>query len=91
MLYRALVPEAGRRFAQVKVNKLKAVPVPEIWEEGLAELVAALLAEDEEAPRRGLREEIETAVARAYGLNEGEMQRITQEISLAASGGRGGG
>jgi hypothetical protein len=86
-LYRALVPEAGRRFAQVKVNKLKAVSVPEVGAEGLAELAAALLAEEEEARRRRLREEIETRVACAYGLTQKERDLIASEIS--ADGGRG--
>jgi len=91
-LYRAVAPEAGRPFAQVKVNKLRAVPVPGSGEgEEAAALAAAMLGEDDPARREDLKRRIEGAVAEAYGLNEGERQRITQEISLGASGGRGGG
>jgi hypothetical protein len=80
-MYRALAPEAGRRFAQVKVGKLKAVPVPGVGEEELAELARALLSEDCETRRWGLREDTETRVARAYGLTQEERDFIASEVS----------
>jgi hypothetical protein len=86
-LYRAAAPEAGRAFAQVKVSKLKVVPVPRAGpDDGVAELARALLEEDDARRRREMMEEVEDLVARAYGLSA-EEQRLVRE---AVSGGDAG-
>ncbi len=87
-LYRSVAPEAGRPFAQVKVSKLKVVPVP--WparDDGLVEAARALLEETEEGRRGELMEEIEHLAARAYGLSARERHLIAR--SLIARGGVG--
>ncbi len=80
-LYRAMAPEAGRPFAQVKVGKLKAVPVP--WPprcDGLAELAGAVLAEGDLQCRDGMWEAIEESVAGAYGLDAREREQIARSL-----------
>ena len=79
-LYRAVAPEAGRPFAQVKVTKLKAVPVPPVGEGGLAELAARMLSERDEESRRELLAAIDRAAARAYGLSESDVEHVVQWI-----------
>lgn len=79
-LYRAVAPEAGRPFAQVKVGKLKIVPVPPVGEGGLAELAARMLSERDEDSRRELLAAIDRAAARAYGLSESDVQHVRQWI-----------
>ena len=79
-LYRAVAPEAGRPFAQVKVGKLKIVPVPPVGEGGLAELAARMLSERDEDSRRELMAAIDRAAARAYGLSESDVQHVAQWI-----------
>jgi len=81
VLYRAIAPEAGRAFAQVKVNKVKLVPVPPVEEgEDVVELAAAMLDEDDPARREELEGEIEAAVAKGYGLTEGERARVAKDL-----------
>ena len=77
-LYRAVAPEAGRTFAQVKVSKLKLVPVPEVGaDRALAELAGELLDQVEEERRQDLIARMDERVARAYGLTRQEWQRVT--------------
>lgn len=80
-LYRAVAPEGGRPFAQVKVNKLKAVPVPG---GGEGEEAAAMLGEDDPARREDLKRRIEQAVAEAYGLTKRERARVAEEIGASS-------
>jgi hypothetical protein len=76
-LYRAVAPEAGRTFAQVKVSKLKLVPVPEVGaDRELVELAGELLDEVGEGRRQELIERIDDRVAEAYGLTRQEWQRV---------------
>jgi hypothetical protein len=78
-LYRAVAPEAGRPFAQVKVGKLKVLPVPPVGEgKGLVKLAEEMLAAREEGARTRLRERIDEAVAEAYGLTEAEARRVAE-------------
>ena len=79
-LYRAVAPEAGRPFAQVKVGKLKIVPVPPVGEGGLAELAAKMLSEKDEDVRAELMAAIDRAAARAYGLSESDVEHVAQWI-----------
>jgi len=79
-LYRALAPEAGRPFAQVKVTKLKAVPVPPVGEGGLAHLAVEMLSEEDEDRRSELMALIDRHAARAYGLTESDVRRGAQWI-----------
>jgi hypothetical protein len=77
-LYRAVAPEAGRTFAQVKVSKLKLVPVPESCAgPGLAGLARDLLGEVGEERREELIARMDERVAEAYGLTRQEWQRVT--------------
>jgi len=80
-LYRAMAPEAGRPFAQVKVSKLKVVPIPRPSAgEALAELARTALSEDDDG-RRILLEKIDDAAARAYGLSASERRLVAQAVS----------
>ncbi len=80
-LYRAMAPEAGRPFAQVKVSKLKVVPIPRPSAgEALAELARTALSEDN-GGRRALLERIDDATARAYGLSASERMLVAQAVS----------
>jgi len=79
-LYRAVAPEAGRPFAQVKVGKLKVVPVPPVGEGGLAELADRMLSEEDEDSRRELLAAIDRAAAGAYGLSESDVEHVAQWI-----------
>ena len=79
-LYRAVAPEAGRPFAQVKVGKLKIVPVPPVGEGGLAEMAAEMLSEKDEDIRGELMAAIDRAAARAYGLSESDWQQLARGI-----------
>lgn len=91
-LYRAVAPESGRPFAQVKVNKLKLLPVPS--EEGGEELVGlarAMLREREAARREALLAGIEEAVGREYGMSEREMARVEEAVRPASVVIRGAG
>ena len=91
-LYRAVTPEAGRPFAQVKVSKLKVVPLPGGMDGALAAALAdaagELLEEADEGRRPGLAAKIEGLVARAYGLTERERERAAKAVSGPAGGGR---
>jgi predicted RNA methylase len=81
-LYRAVAPEAGRPFAQVKVSKLKLVPLPPVaGTERLGRLAARALEAPEAARRERLLGEIDEAVAEAYRLDEGESRRVVDEIA----------
>jgi len=85
VLYRAVAPEAGRPFAQVKVSKLKVVPVPRpAQDDGLVEAARALLEEGDDVRRPQLMEEMERLAARAYGLSAEETRLVEQSL-------RGGG
>ncbi len=75
-LYRALAPEAGRPFAQVKVSKLQALPLPAAREEALAELAERTLAQTDQDLRRGLLDEIDREAARAYDLSRADARRV---------------
>ena len=82
-LYRAMVPEAGRPFAQVKVNKLKLVPLPPVGEDhALAELARQVLRETDEERRRALLAEIDERVARAYGLSSSAREHLADLAGL---------
>lgn len=77
-LYRAVAPEAGRPFAQVKVGKLKVIPVPRAGpkERQLADRAETLLTETEPGPRGQLLERIHRDVIEAYGLSDVEAARV---------------
>jgi hypothetical protein len=77
-LYRAVAPEHGRVFAQVKVSKLKLLPVPPLGNEELAALAAALLGETDAESRGILVQQMDAAVYAAYGLDENEIAGIEQ-------------
>jgi hypothetical protein len=79
-LYRAATPEAGRAFAQVKVAKLKAIPVPGAGEEKLARLAERVLEVSSPTRRAELLRLIDDEVARAYGLTEGEWKHIAATV-----------
>jgi len=79
-LYRAVAPEVGRAFAQVKVSKLKLLPVPPAGRDGLAELAAKLLDEADKARRATLVRQLDLAVYRAYRLTAAEIARIEREV-----------
>lgn len=87
-LYRALTPEAGRAFAQVKVNKLKLVPAPGVGEDCLAELAAQILAETAASARLPLFAKLDDEAARAYGLTEAEAAALKDALRPAATAGR---
>jgi len=81
-LYRAVAPEAGRTFAQVKVSKLKLVLVPQVGADPkLAELASDLLDEVGEERRQELIARMDERVARAYGLTRQEWQRVTSFVA----------
>ena len=77
-LYRAVAPEHGRAFAQVKVSKLKLLPAPPLGNEELAALAAALLGETDAESRGILVQQMDAAVYAAYGLDENEIAGIEQ-------------
>jgi len=79
-LYRAGTPEAGRPFAQVKVGKLKVVPVPPVGEGGLAEMADRMLAERDEDLRGELLAAIDRAAALAYGLTQSDRRHVAHSI-----------
>lgn len=80
VLYRALTPETGRPFAQVKVSKIKLVPLPPMEEsEWLAKLAERALAARDEARRECLLREIDERAAQAYNLDEDEFRRVFEE------------
>jgi len=84
-LYRAVAPEAGRTFAQVKVSKLKLVPVPKVsGDTQLAKLARQLLTEASEKRRQELMAQVEEQAAKAYGLTPPERRRV---LAFTASGG----
>ena len=90
-LYRAVAPEAGRPFAQVKVSKLKVVPLPGGMDGALAAALAdaagELLEEADEGRRTELAAKIEGLVARAYGLTERERELAAKAVNGPAGGG----
>jgi hypothetical protein len=79
-LYRAVAPEVGRAFAQVKVGKLKLLPVPPAGGDGLAKLAEKLLDEADKARRVALVRQLDSAVYRAYRLSASEIARIEREV-----------
>jgi hypothetical protein len=80
-LYRAVTPEAGRPFAQVKVSKLEVVPLPSRVDETIAEAAGELLAETDEGRRSELAVTIEALVADAYGLSERERELAAEAVN----------
>ena len=82
-LYRALVPEVGRSFAQVKVGKLKLLPLPSGGDCGIARLAERMLSETDPPARRRIMDEIDAAVYRAYGLRGEEVRRIEELVPSA--------
>jgi len=83
-LYRAVAPEAGRPFAQVKVSKLRLLPLPpRVSWPALAGCAARLLDENGPARRRALLEEMDRAVCRAYGLAARAAAEIEAAVTLA--------
>lgn len=87
-LYCAVAPETGRAFAQVKVSKLKLLPVPTLGREELARLAEELLEERHEARRSVLFAELDAVAARAYGLNDHELARVAELIPPLTAAGR---
>jgi hypothetical protein len=87
-LYRAVAPETGRPFAQVKVSKLEVVPLPSGVDETLADAAGELLEETEDRRRSELAGRIEALVARAYGLSERERELAAEAVSGPTSAGR---
>jgi hypothetical protein len=80
-LYRAAAPEAGRPFAQVKVSKLKVVPVPAPDSvEHLSALAKALCGTCDAVRRKELVATVERRVAAAYGVEPGEMERVKNAV-----------
>jgi hypothetical protein len=84
-LYRAVAPEQGRAFAQVKVSKLKLLPVPPLGNEDLAARAAALLEETDAEARMALVQRLDAAVYAAYGLNESEIAAVEQVAEPCAT------
>ena len=82
-LYRALVPEVGRSFAQVKVGKLKLLPLPPAGEPEIARLAESMLSETDLAARRRIMDAIDAAAYRAYGLTEEDVRRIEELVPSA--------
>jgi len=84
-LYRAVTPEHGRSFAQVKVSKLTLLPVPTERRDELARLAAALLGEASPRERAALVSRLDAAVYAAYGLSDAEVASVeeTAEPCLA--------
>ncbi|MFB3881956.1 MAG: N-6 DNA methylase [Armatimonadota bacterium] len=83
-LYRSFAPETGRPFAQVKVSKLKLVPVPPLEQVArLADVAAQVSAESEVERRESLMAEMDDGVARAYGLSYPELTRLLTLAGLA--------
>jgi hypothetical protein len=81
-LYRAVAPEAGRPFAQVKVGKLTLLPLPPMGgTEHLGELAARALDAPDVPEREALLREIDECVAEAYGLDEAELGRVVQQVA----------
>jgi hypothetical protein len=90
-LYRAVSPEAGRSFAQVKVNKLKLLPVPPTSRGGdLCRLARAMLEEASPAVRAALLEKIDAAVYGAYQLSPEEIRRLEATVPPAFTSAAGG-
>ncbi len=82
VLYRALTPEAGRPFAQVKVSKLKLVPFPPMaGTKRLGKLAARALDAPDLSQREHLLREIDECVAQAYGLDGEELGRVIQQVA----------
>ncbi len=75
-LYRALTPEVGRAFAQVKVSKLKLVPVPGQDDGSLGRLARTLLDETDEPARQRILREIDQHVADAYRLTQNDREIV---------------
>jgi hypothetical protein len=76
-LYRALTPEVGRPFAQVKVSKLKLVPVPpRDADDGPIELARELLRETGEERRGEMLAQVDDRVAEAYGLSAKDRRTV---------------
>jgi hypothetical protein len=75
-LYRAVAPEQGRAFAQVKVSKLRLLPLPMGARDKLALLTMLLLGVNRPARREQLVAEMDAAVYAAYGLSEDEISRV---------------
>ena len=84
-LYRAVAPEQGRAFAQVKVSKLKLLPLPVGGREELAQLAAALMGENELARRERLAGELDAAVYAAYGLSEEEVTQVEAMVESCSA------
>ncbi|MBN1460649.1 MAG: N-6 DNA methylase [Armatimonadetes bacterium] len=79
-LYRAVTPESKRPFAQVKVAKLKSIPLPRTQGGALARLAAQALGEKDETRRREQLGLIDDEVAAAYGLTDAEWRRIRATV-----------
>ncbi len=80
-LYRALTAEVGRPFAQVKVNKLKLMPVPAPdGERDISRLAGELLGETKKERRAAMQAELDDRVAEAYGLSA-DQRRIVMEFA----------
>jgi len=79
-LYRAVAPEGGRSFAQVKVGKLKVLPVPTAGRDEVAELAGALLAGPEPERAAALVQQLDAAVYRAYKLTAAEITRVEETV-----------
>ena len=81
-LYRAVTPETGRPFAQVKVSKLKLVPLPPmVGTERLGKLAARALDARDLSQRERLLLEIDECVGQAYGLDADELRRAVQAVA----------
>ncbi len=86
-IYRALTPETGRSFSQVKVNKLKIMPVPSVGKGSIAELAAQILEEADVTARLRLFAKLDDEVVRAYELTEMEALALTDMVRSAACAG----
>ncbi len=75
-LYRASAPEQGRAFAQVKVSKLKLLPLPTEGRDELAQLAEMLMGEQEPARWEHWVMKLDAAVYAAYSLSEEEITRV---------------
>jgi len=81
-LYQSVAPEAGRSFAQVKVSKLKLIPVPGIeLGQDLIVLAEQLLEEPGEEQRRNFFVRLNAAAADAYGLSDRELKQVGAMIT----------
>ena len=90
-LYRALAPELGRTFAQVKVSTLRLIPLPSMHETSPLPSLARTLLDLQTSPlpplartlpdtehdpdRRALWSAIDREVARIYALTRAEIRR----------------